>query len=194
MQWLEIIALGVSLSFDAMTVAIGIGLCHRNLQRKEAMLIASFFGAFQGVMTFSGYLLGRGMRALIQPVDHWIAFFLLLYVGGKMLYEAYQNHSKGPECPTHPEELLKPGRLLILSVATSIDAMAAGLTLAVSRQGSILVSCVVIALITYALSLAGALLANRFSSNLQYRASVAGGLILIAIGVKTLVEHISQGV
>lgn len=194
MQWLEIIALGISLSFDAMTVAVGISLCHKNLKKTEAMTIAGYFGLFQGLMTYIGYMLGQGMSSLIQPVDHWIAFLLLLFVGGNMIREGYEIHKQGPECPTHPEELLKPAKLLVLSVATSIDAMAAGLTLAVTGQGSILISSLVIALITYALSLAGALLASRFSSKLQCQASVLGGLILIGIGIKTLIEHITQGV
>lgn len=194
MQSLEILALGVSLSFDAMTVAIGISLCQPDLRRKDALMIAGYFGLFQGLMTYVGYLLGQGMSALIRPVDHWIAFLLLLIVGGNMIRDGIAAYRKGPECPERPEDLLKPQKILLLSVATSIDAMAAGLTLAVSGQESILLSSIVIALITFSLSLIGALLASRFSSKTQCHASVLGGLILIGIGVKTLIEHISMGV
>ena len=190
MQWYEVCALGVGLSFDAMVVAIGTALCMGGMSKKQGLSISSSFGFFQAFMPLIGFYLGRELRPIVQPIDHWIAFLLLLFIAVNMFKEGWELREKGPDCPLDPESMLKSSRLLILSIATSIDAMAAGLSLSVAQIDSIWEVVLVVGVSTFLLSLLGALLASRFSNKFQFAASVCGGLILLAIGTKTLIENL----
>ncbi len=178
----ELFFIGVGLSMDAFAVAVCKGLNMRRIDKGQSFLIALFFGGFQALMPFLGWAIGRQFEAYITSYDHWIAFLLLAYIGGKMIYEAVkgeEGHGGG----------FSIRELLILAVATSVDALAVGITFAFLkvdiRPAVVLIGCT-----TFVLSLLGVLIGNRFGSRYQQKAEVAGGVILILIGLKILLEHL----
>lgn len=183
MSFLELLLVAVGLSMDAFAVAVCRGLEMRRIDYRQALLIAVFFGGFQALMPVVGYLLGAGFEHYISAFDHWIAFALLAFIGGKMIWEAVRG---GEE--EQPQELdLK--MLLMMAVATSIDALAVGITFAF-LQVSILPAVLTIGLITFALSFAGVAVGNRFGTRFQKKAEIAGGVVLVLIGLKILLEHL----
>jgi len=146
--------------------------------------MALFFGAFQAAMPLIGSLAGLGLKTYISPYDHWIAFGLLAFVGGKMIYEAFAIESA--------EKNLDPSNLMVLlalSIATSIDALAVGVTLSLLTR-SVAFAVVVIGLITFGLSYVGVVIGKRFGHFCESRIEVLGGLVLIAIGVRILLAHL----
>lgn len=182
----EIIFIGVGLSADAFSVAVCKGLNMRKLNLKHGYIIALFFGVFQAVMPLIGYLLGTGFSCYIEAVDHWIAFALLAFIGGKMAVEAIRDKGDGEE---EKSDALNLGELTVLAVATSIDALAVGITFAFLNV-NIIPAVVIIGVTTFALSLAGVLIGNRFGAKYKNKAELAGGIILILIGLKILLEHL----
>lgn len=183
MGFLEIFIMGVGLSFDAMAAAISLGVCSGEKMRLgEGLEISTFFG-----------FLGRSMASLLKPYDHWIALVLLGLIGFNMLREGFTG-LRHPEAPNCPVEGLSLQRLLLLSVATSIDALAAGLSLAFSDGLSILPAVLLIGMTTFTLSLAGAFLGKKLSQRFQYSSRVLGGLILIALGLKIFIEHMIKAI
>lgn len=193
MTFIEIALLGIGLSMDAMAVAIGIGLCRNKLNRAEGLRIGLFFGGFQMLMPLLGYTLGQALASLLQPIDHWVVFILLALIGGQMIQEGWSERGK-PACSieTKGEDLLSLKRLTLLAVATSIDALAAGLSLALVEGVSVIAAVLLIGAITSVLSYLGARLASQIGQRFKVSAQIAGGLVLIGIGIKTLVEHIIQ--
>lgn len=186
MGFLELFLIAIGLSADAFSVSVCKGLNMRKLNLKHAYLIALFFGVFQAVMPLIGYLLGTGFSEYIKKFDHWIAFALLAFIGGKMVIEAIREKDGGPEEKT---DALSTGELTVLAVATSIDALAVGITFAFLKV-NILPSVLLIGVTTFALSLGGVLLGNRFGAKYKTKAEVAGGVILVLIGLKILLEHL----
>ncbi|MCI9409612.1 MAG: manganese efflux pump [Oscillospiraceae bacterium] len=186
MGFLELFLIAIGLSADAFSVSVCKGLNMRKLNLKHAYLIALFFGVFQAVMPLIGYLLGTGFSEYIEKFDHWIAFALLAFIGGKMVIEAIREKDGGPEEKT---DALSTGELTVLAVATSIDALAVGITFAFLKV-NILPSVLLIGVTTFALSLGGVLLGNRFGAKYKTKAEVAGGVILVLIGLKILLEHL----
>ena len=186
MGFLELFLIAIGLSADAFSVSVCKGLNMRKLNLKHAYLIALFFGVFQAVMPLIGYLLGTGFAEYIEKFDHWIAFALLAFIGGKMVIEAIREKDGGPEEKT---DALSTGELTVLAVATSIDALAVGITFAFLKV-NILPSVLLIGVTTFALSLGGVLLGNRFGAKYKTKAEVAGGVILVLIGLKILLEHL----
>ena len=186
MGFLELFLIAIGLSADAFSVSVCKGLNTRKLNLKHAYLIALFFGVFQAVMPLIGYLLGTGFSEYIEKFDHWIAFALLAFIGGKMVIEAIREKDGGPEEKT---DALSTGELTVLAVATSIDALAVGITFAFLKV-NILPSVLLIGVTTFALSLGGVLLGNRFGAKYKTKAEVAGGVILVLIGLKILLEHL----
>ena len=186
MGFLELFLIAIGLSADAFSVSVCNGLNMRKLNLKHAYLIALFFGVFQAVMPLIGYLLGTGFSEYIEKFDHWIAFALLAFIGGKMVIEAIREKDGGPEEKT---DALSTGELTVLAVATSIDALAVGITFAFLKV-NILPSVLLIGVTTFALSLGGVLLGNRFGAKYKTKAEVAGGVILVLIGLKILLEHL----
>ena len=183
MSFLELLLVAVGLSMDAFAVAVCRGLEMRRIDYRQALLIAVFFGGFQALMPVVGYLLGAGFEHYISAFDHWIAFALLAFIGGKMIWEAVRG---GEE--EQPQELdLK--MLLMMAVATSIDALAVGITFAFLGV-DIVSSALLIACITFSLSFAGVVVGNRFGNRFERKAQVAGGVVLILIGLKILLEHL----
>lgn len=184
MQLAVILLIAVGLSMDAFAVSVVTGSIYRELKVRHALRMALFFGAFQAVMPIIGFLAGLSLKGFISAYDHWIAFGLLVFVGGKMIYESLKMEAA--------EKNLDPSNLLVLlalSVATSIDALAIGITLSVLTT-SILGTAAMIGLVTFVLSYAGILIGKRFGHFFESKIEIIGGLILIAIGAKILIEHL----
>jgi putative Mn2+ efflux pump MntP len=186
MTWIELFFTAVALSMDAFAVSTCKGLNLRRMNWKQAGLIGLFFGGFQALMPLLGWLLGRQFEHLITSVDHWIVFALLSIIGGKMIHDAYQAGKDG--CCTTQEKLdLK--ELVGLSFATSIDALAVGISLAFLNV-RILPSIAVIGITTCLLSMLGVAIGQKFGAKYQGRATFIGGIVLILIGLKILLEHL----
>ena len=184
---MELVLIGVGLSMDAFAVALCKGLGMRRVNYAHAAVIALFFGVFQAVMPLIGWVLGTQFARYITSVDHWIAFALLGYIGGKMIWDAL--HEAPETAPCAGEGRLDLKELLMLAVATSIDALAVGITFAF-LQVSILPAVATIGLITFSLSFAGVVVGNRFGTRFQKKAEIAGGVVLVLIGLKILLEHL----
>ena len=185
MGWLGLLAVSVALAMDAFAVAIVAGLTLKRLTGRHVFRLAFHFGLFQALMPVLGWLAGRVVYQYIAAVDHGIAFALLAFVGGRMSWGAFQGggDDRDERDPT------SGWNLVILSVATSIDALAVGLSL--SMIGSpIVVPSLVIGVVAAAFTATGMLLGGRFGASWGRRVEFAGGLILIAIGVKIVIEHL----
>lgn len=185
MGFQEIFFIGVGLSMDAFAVALCKGLNMKKINYVHTIIIALFFGGFQAFMPLLGWLLGKQFENYIVSVDHWIAFGLLLYIGGKMVYEAI----KGEEEEEETSEKLDLKELTIMAIATSIDALAVGVTLAFLKV-NIIKSISIIGVTTFILSIIGVMIGNRFGMKFKSKAEIAGGVILILIGTKILLEHL----
>ncbi len=184
MGWVELVLTAVALSMDALAVAITYGVTMPKWDGKIALKLALFFGGFQALMPTIGWLLGSSVRSLIESADHWVAFALLGVLGGKMVWDNLHADAESPR------ELKTDFRtLLVLAVATSIDALAVGISLAMT-QVNVVATALVIGTITFAISLVGVRLGKRVGQGIQHRAGLVGGLILIGIGVKILIEHL----
>lgn len=187
MGFLELFLIAVGLSMDAFAVSVCKGLGMKRLNMRQAAVIALFFGAFQGLMPVIGWALGTQFERYITPVDHWIAFVLLALIGGKMLWEALRGGDDELACPV--DQKLDFKELVMLAVATSIDALAVGITFAFLRV-DIVASAGLIGVTTFALSLVGVAVGHRFGARYEKAATIAGGVVLILIGLKILLEHL----
>ena len=179
-----ILLIAVGLAMDALAVSIVTGSVYREFKARHALRMALFFGSFQAVMPVIGYLAGRGLERYIAPYDHWVAFALLCFVGGKVIYESFRMDAA--ERNRNPADL---SVLLVLSLATSIDALAVGITLSLI-QAPIALAVTIIGLVTFSLSYGGVYLGKHFGHFFESKVEIVGGLILIAIGVKIVVEHL----
>ncbi len=186
MSFAEILLIGVSLSMDAFAVSLCKGLCMRKINYRYAVIIAGFFGIFQALMPLLGWFLGKQFERYIVSFDHWVAFGLLLIIGGKMIFDVFE---KEKEISKPVFEKMNYKELLLMSLATSIDALAVGITFAF-LGASIWMSVAVIGLITFAICFAGVLLGNRFGAKYKKKAQFAGGTVLILIGLKILLQHL----
>ncbi|MDD5066032.1 MAG: manganese efflux pump MntP family protein [bacterium] len=186
MDFLTIMLIAVGLAMDAFAVAITNGFTVKNIKLIDAVRIAFFFGAFQFLMPLLGWLAGLGLKNLILSIDHWIAFGLLVFIGGKMIYEAViqKNTEKKETC-------LKLPVLLLLSLATSIDALAVGLSLSLLNI-SIMYPVIIIGGVTFLISFIGVFIGKKFGYLLGEKMEIFGGIILIGIGIKILIEHINR--
>lgn len=186
MGFQEIFLIGVGLSADAFAVALCKGLNMKKVNYVHTVIIALFFGGFQAFMPLFGWFLGKRFESYIKSVDHWIAFGLLAYIGGKMAYEALKGDEEEEGAGANKLDLKE---LTIMAIATSIDALAVGITFAFFDV-SIISSIIIIGLTTFVLSSAGVVIGNRFGMKFKAKAEVAGGVILILIGLKILLEHL----
>ena len=184
MGFLGILLLGIGLSMDAFAVSVCKGLAVRRADVKTALVCGAWFGFFQMLMPLIGYYLGRMFAEAIQAVDHWVAFGLLVLVGGNMIKESLD---KSEETST-PDLSFKA--MLPLAVATSIDALAVGLSLAMAGNTNIYTAVLLIGLTTFALSALGVKVGSVFGSRYEKKAELAGGIILILLGLKILLEHL----
>ena len=178
-----LLILAVALAMDSVAVSIAIGSKYRDLLLSRTLFVAGVFGFFQGAMPVAGYFIGITFAEYVQSFDHWIAFLLLVGLGAKMLYEAYKNE--------FDEEVtdLSNKTLITLGIATSIDAMAIGVTFAF-LQTDILTASSVIALVTFVLCIVAVYIGKKLGSLLESKAEMLGGVILIGLGCKILVEHL----
>lgn len=188
-----ILALSVGLAMDAMAVAAARGCAARRVAWRDVVRVALCFGGFQALMPLFGWGLGDAIGPWVQAFDHWIAFVLLLAIGGKMLLEARSHAGAAAGCPAPPAaEPFSTRVLLVLGVATSIDAFAVGITLPL-LDAPLVFSIVSIGVVTAVLSAAGLLAGRRCGTALGPRLDALGGLALVALGTKILVEHLSAG-
>lgn len=188
MSFFEIFMIGVGLSMDAFAVSICKGLNMRKLDKLQTFVIALFFGGFQALMPFLGWLLGKQFEEYIVSFDHWIAFVLLAFIGGKMIWDVFKGEDKDESC-RREEAGLDVKELLILAIATSIDALAVGISFAF-LQVKIVSAITLIGCTTFVISAAGVVVGHKFGAKYEDRASIAGGIILILIGLKILLEHL----
>jgi putative Mn2+ efflux pump MntP len=184
-----IFLLSIGLAMDATAVAAARGIAAPRIRPQHFLLVPLLFGGFQALMPLLGYLLGRQLGPLIESFDHWLAFALLAAIGAKMLYEARSASSDG--APSQ-QDVFRFGVLLVLALATSIDALAAGITLPMLGAPLVL-SLVTIGVTTALLSGLGLLVGRRFGASLGKRLDVVGGLMLIGLGTKILIQHLTAG-
>ena len=187
MGFVEIFLIGVGLSMDAFAVSVCKGLGMHRVNYAHALVIALFFGVFQGLMPVIGWLVGSAFAVYVTAVDHWIAFALLAFVGGKMLWDAFHDsREEEDETVTHKLNLRE---LFMLAIATSIDALAVGISFSF-LQIDIVAAALIIGCTTFVLSLVGVVVGNRFGARFEKPSQIAGGVVLIAIGLKILLEHL----
>jgi len=184
MNILEIIMIAVGLAMDAFAVSIAAGTSGRLAGKRATFRLAFHFGLFQAMMPLIGWYAGSSVSHLISAFDHWVAFFLLLAVGGRMVVSSFRE-----EAETFDKDPSKGFSLVMLSVATSIDALAVGLSLAMINTG-IWYPCAMIGIITAGLSVVGIRAGKYFGKKFGSRMELIGGVILIGIGVKILVSHL----
>ena len=186
MSFWPLLLIAVGVSADAFAVALGKGLHMRKLSYPHALIIGGTFGLFQALMPLLGYFLGTRFSEYIADYDHWIAFVLLAGVGGKMLWEAFSSH----EDKEKDSDTIDVRELLVLAFATSIDALAVGISFAFFGEISIVWAVTLIGITTFAISFAGVLIGHRVGIRFGAPAEIAGGVILILIGLSILLEHL----
>ena len=180
---LELFLIAVGLSMDAFAVSVCKGLSTQTLQRRHYLIVGAWFGGFQALMPTLGYLLGSTFEQYITSVDHWVAFILLSVIGGNMLKEAFSKDEETADASFAPKAML------LLAVATSIDALAVGVTFAFLNV-NILWAVTFIGVITFILSSIGVKVGHVFGLRYKGKAEFAGGLILVLMGCKILLEHL----
>jgi putative Mn2+ efflux pump MntP len=183
MDWFIVVLIAVGLAMDAFAVSIAKGITVNSNRRRTGLLLAGFFGGFQMLMPAIGYIAGYSLQDIIMGVDHWIAFGLLAFIGAKMIFDATRKED------TAKEETVKLHTALTLAVATSIDALMVGLSFAF-LETSILEPILVIGLITFGLSYVGFIFGCRLGKMFGSQIKILGGIILIAIGLRILIEHL----
>ena len=183
MGFIEIVIIGVGLAMDAFAVSVCKGLSTRKLEWKHALICGGYFGAFQGLMPLIGYILGVQFKNKIENIDHWIAFILLGLIGINMIKEAFSEEEEN--CV--PDFSFKA--MLPLAVATSIDALAIGVTFAFLNV-NIVYAVIVIAVTTLIISMTGVKIGHVFGSKYKSKAEITGGVVLILMGLKILLEHL----
>ena len=182
----ELLLLAVGLSMDAFAVSICKGLSMKEATAKAGVICGTWFGGFQALMPLIGYFLGTMFADAIEAVDHWVAFGLLAIIGINMLKDAF---SKGCDCENHDADM-SVKTMFVMAVATSIDAMAVGISLAMAGNVNILTAVLLIGVITFFFCAAGVKIGEVFGSRFEKKAQAAGGIILIALGIKILLEHL----
>ena len=188
MSFIEIVLIAVALCFDTLAVSIVGGACIKGLSSWNRWKIMLFMAMFQSGLTFAGWLLGSTVSGYVGKFDHWVAFGLLAFIGGKMIADSLH-----PDYGSEPVDLLKTGSLVVASVATSIDALAVGISFAMTGGfgwGKILWSTAVIAAVTALASDIGLRGGRRLGERLGRKCDILGGIVLILIGIKILLEHL----
>ncbi|MDR2102625.1 MAG: manganese efflux pump MntP family protein, partial [Treponema sp.] len=189
---ISVILIGISLSLDAFAVSVSSGISIRGLRLFYMLRASFFFGFFQFLMPVIGWFLGKRLISYISAYDHWIAFALLAFIGGKMLKEALESKKAGASQPTEGGDIRSLGTLLTLTVATSIDALAVGLSFSILGRG-IWGPAALFGLITAPVCLLGFEFGRRVGALFEKGAQIVGGFILIGIGAKILLEHLLSG-
>lgn len=188
LMFIELFLLGIGLAMDAFAVSVCKGLGMRKLNKKQTLIIGLYFGGFQALMPLIGWLLGSQFQKYITRIDHWIAFILLGFIGGKMMIEAIREWNE-EETVDVIDAPLDHKNMLVLSVATSIDALAVGITFAF-LDTPIIEAITIIGITTMVISIIGVVVGNFFGSRYKSKAEFIGGLILVLLGLKILLEHL----
>lgn len=188
MNFGELMLLAVGLSMDAFAVSICKGLAMKKATLKAGLTCGIWFGGFQALMPLIGFFLGGLFAGVIQAVDHWIAFVLLAFIGINMLREAFSGKCDCEGCETDADMSFKT--MFLMAVATSIDALAAGISLAMAGNANIFAAVLLIGAFTFGFCTVGVKIGNVFGSKLESKAQMVGGIILILLGVKILLEHL----
>ena len=183
MGLIELFLIAVGLSMDAFAVSVCKGLAMPKCTFKKAAIVGLWFGGFQALMPAIGYVLGAQFQEAIASIDHWIAFVLLALIGGNMIHEALDNDEEEADAS------LDVKTMFLLAVATSIDALAIGITFAFLKVNIIPAVCF-IAIVTFIISFAGVKIGNVFGARYKNKAEIVGGVILILLGLKILLEHL----
>ena len=183
MDLIELFLIAVGLSMDAFAVSVCKGLAMPKCTFKKAAIVGLWFGGFQALMPAIGYILGAQFQEAIASIDHWIAFVLLALIGGNMIHEALDNDEEEADASLD----VKP--MFLLAVATSIDALAIGITFAFLKVNIIPAVCF-IGIVTFIISFAGVKIGNVFGARYKNKAEIVGGVILIMLGLKILLEHL----
>ncbi len=184
MKIFEIMLIGIGLAMDAFAVCICKGLSMKKMNWKNAIIIALYFGTFQALMPILGYVLGSAFTGIVESVDHWIAFILLALIGKNMIKESLNDEEE------KRNDNVDFNTMILLAIATSIDALAVGITFAF-LETNIYHAVTIIGLITFFICLVGVKIGNKFGDKFQNKAELMGGTILILIGLKILLEHLS---
>lgn len=180
---IEILLISIGLAMDAFAVSVCKGLAMKKMSWKKSIIIGLYFGAFQAIMPTIGFFLGTTFERFITNVDHWIAFILLVGIGINMIKEAFNKESE------NRNDNVDMKTMLVLSIATSIDALAIGITFACLKI-HIVMPVITIGLITFIISVIGVKIGNRFGDKYGKKAEIMGGVILILLGIKILLEHL----
>lgn len=183
MGLIELFLIAVGLSMDAFAVSVCKGLAMPKCTFKKAAIVGLWFGGFQALMPAIGYILGAQFQEAIASIDHWIAFVLLALIGGNMIHEALDNDEEEADAS------LDVKTMFLLAVATSIDALAIGITFAFLKVNIIPAVCF-IGIVTFIISFAGVKIGNVFGARYKNKAEIVGGIILILLGLKILLEHL----
>lgn len=185
--FIQTLLISIGLSMDAFAVSICKGLGMSKLNKKQMLIIALYFGGFQALMPYIGWAVGARFSSYVSQYAHWIAFILLAIIGGKMIHEAL-TESEDCEDDGIKDKKLSHKELLLLAIATSIDALAVGISFAFLNV-PIIPSIIIIGLTTFAISLVGVIIGNIFGSKYKNKAKFVGGLILVIIGLKIVLEQ-----
>jgi len=185
MNFLTIFIIGLGLMFDTFAVSVSGGISKPKIKFLEALKVATIFVLAQGLLPFVGWLIGKQIAQYIQNLDHWISFILLAFIGGKMIFESFKNQDD-----TKPFDFDKIFTLIILGIATSIDALIIGFSFALIDY-NIYISAITFGIQTGFTAMIGMLLGKKVGNRLGRRAEIIGGLILIGIGIKILIEHLT---
>ena len=188
-MFFTLLLMGVGLSMDAFAVSICKGLSMRKVNKKQCLVIGLFFGGFQALMPFIGWVLGSQFEQYITSIDHWIAFILLGFIGGKMVVEAIREKDEAVEVGKM-DPPLDFKEMFILAIATSIDALAVGITFAF-LDTPILEAITIIGITTMIISIVGVVIGNYFGGKYKHKAELVGGIILVLLGVRILIQHLS---
>ncbi len=185
MDVITILIIAIGLAMDAFAVSIVSGLTLAHIRVRNALTVALFFGSFQALMPLIGWLSGNTLKGYISGFDHWVAFGLLCAIGCKMIYESFKLESDKEN--VDPQKI---GVLFVLAIATSIDALAVGISLSF-LDVAIIIPALIIGLVTFLLSFGGVYVGNKFGHFFERKMELVGGLVLIGIGIKILIEHLS---
>ena len=180
---IELLLLSVGLAMDAFAVSICKGISMKRMNWRKALTIGMYFGGFQALMPVIGYFLGTAFESIITNIDHWVAFILLGIIGGNMIKEAFEDESEN----CNDDVGFKT--MIMLAIATSIDALAVGITFAFLKV-NLIAAISMIGVITFVLSDIGTKIGNRFGDKYESKAELVGGVILVLLGIKILLEHL----
>ncbi|MCI8519708.1 MAG: manganese efflux pump [Clostridia bacterium] len=182
MEILGVLLIGIGLAMDAFAISICKGLSIKNLSIKKVLIISIYFGVFQAGMPVIGFLLGKGFENMVTAIDHWIAFTLLSLIGINMIREVFKQEEK-------VDDDISFKTMVVLAIATSIDALAVGITFAFLKT-NILLSILTIGAVTFIISALGVVIGHKFGDRFEKKAQILGGVILIGMGIKILIEHL----